>query len=68
MNRVECWLILFICILAYVSGAWEGIETMMYGYSQHSAVDAVVGMYAAAELAGRIERWIYRLEATTDDQ
>lgn len=68
MNRVECWLILFICIYACVSGAWEGIETMMYGYSQHSAVDAVVGAYAAAELAGRIERWIYGLEATIDDQ
>jgi hypothetical protein len=61
-DRIINWTMLFIMILACVGGAWEGIETMMYGYSQHSAADAVVGMYAAAELAGRIERWIYRLE------
>lgn len=68
MNRVDRWIMLFGLLLACIGGAWEWIETALYNYSQHSVVDTVVGIYAAAELAGRIERWIYRLEVTTDDQ
>ena len=68
MNRIECWAMLFVLIFVCISGAWEEIEKMLYGYSQHSMADAVVGVYAAAELAGRIERWICRLEAINDDQ
>ena len=68
MNRIENWIMLSVVIFACLGGVWEEIEVMLYGCSQHSVVDAVVGVYAAAELAGRIERWIYRLEVTTDDQ
>ena len=38
------------------------LEAMLYGYSQHSVVDSVVCVYAAAELAGRIERWMACME------
>lgn len=62
MNRIECWVMICVLLLACISGAWEEIETALYGCSQHSVVDAVVGTYAAAELAGRIERWIFGLE------
>ena len=62
MKRIENWLMLFVVILACISGAWEEIEKMLYGYSQHSAADAAVGIYAAAELVGRAERWLSRLE------
>ncbi len=57
---------LFMLLLALISGIWENVETMLYGYSQQSICDAVAAIFAAAELAGRIERWMNESEENND--
>lgn len=37
----------YMMVLSAISHVWEYIEVRLYGYSQHSIVDAVAGVYIA---------------------
>lgn len=43
-------LLFFACVFSLISQVWELAENALYGYSQHSFVDAVVGGIIAGKI------------------
>lgn len=48
------FIFVYLMVLGTISWAWECIEIMVHGSSQHSIVDSVIAMYIAFRIVVRI--------------
>ena len=53
-KRPELWVCLFVTFLVLLSKTWHEVEIALYGFTQESSVDAVVGCALCALVAHNI--------------